>query len=84
MAVSVMLDVLHELGLMSESSSQLLISGDVLCWSLGTLLLGPLSEVHGGPALLHSSRSSVSPRQFSLRTGVEWNQVFGDGDRCQD
>lgn len=71
MVVPAMPEMSHELGLVSESSSQLLVSGYVLCWSLGTLLWGPLSEVYGRPALLHYSQALfLVTNSFCA---LEWN-----------
>ena len=55
MVVPAMPEMSRDLGLRSEGSSQLLVSGYVLCWSLGTLFRGPLSEVYGRSALLKYS-----------------------------
>ena len=53
MVVPAMPQMSQELGLTSERSVQLLVAAYVLCWSMGTLIWGPLSEAYGRSALLH-------------------------------
>ena len=71
MVVPALPQMSEELGLTSEASRQLLISAYVLCWSLGTLLWGPLSEAYGRSALLNYGQV------FFLLTNslcaLEWN-----------
>ena len=71
MVVPAMPQMSQELGLTSETSTQLLVSAYVLCWSLGTLFWGPLSEAYGRSTLLN-----VGQALFLVTNSLcalEWN-----------
>ena len=71
MVVPAMPQMSQELGLTSETSKQLLVSAYVLCWTLGTLFWGPLSEAYGRSALLNYGQALFLVTNSLC--ALEWN-----------
>jgi len=57
MVVPALPEISHDLGLSSETSTQLVVSIFVLGWSLGQVLMGPLSERYGRSKLLNTAHA---------------------------